>query len=132
MDGKSLSGAIEKTVSFYVLPGVSQNIAFSVIKNGKTVYPQMLSAFKPSIQPQEIELPIKELYGSALDNNLHLAAPLEDGSYLLFHRCTVKSSLFNLDHMITKENKEFASSIATLDMEPGEPYPINLESDEAQ
>jgi hypothetical protein len=63
---------------------------------------------------------------------LHLAAPLEDGSYLLFHRCTVKSSLFNLDHMISKENKEFASSIATLDMEPGEPYPINLESDEAQ
>ena len=34
--------------------------------------------------------------------------------------------------MFSKENKEFASSIATLDMEPGEPYPINLESDEAQ
>ena len=58
MDGKSHSGAIEKTVSFYVLPGVSQNIAFSVIKNGETVYPQMLGAFKPSIQPQEIEVPI--------------------------------------------------------------------------
>jgi hypothetical protein len=58
LDGKSHSDTIEKTVSFYVLPGVSQNIAFSVIKNGEPVYPQMLGAFKPSIQPQEIEVPI--------------------------------------------------------------------------
>jgi hypothetical protein len=58
LDGKSHSAAIEKTVSFYMLPGNSQNIAFSVIKKGETISPQMLGAFKPSIQLQEIELPI--------------------------------------------------------------------------
>jgi hypothetical protein len=48
----------EKTISFYLLPGFSQKIAFSVVKKGKKVHPQMLGIFNPSIRLQEIEMPI--------------------------------------------------------------------------
>jgi hypothetical protein len=86
-----------------------------VIKKGQKVHPQITGILDPSIILQEIEIPAWELHLSALNNNLCLAAPLEDECFLLFHRCTVKSLVFESDYMILEENKKFCSSIIILD-----------------
>ena len=105
------------TVSFFLMPDVD-NIAFSVIKKGEYVNPQKLGILDPSIKLQEIEVPKEELSGSALDKNLRVVAPLDEGSFLVFHRCNVQRIHFGSDYMIPKEIREFTSSISVLSMEP--------------
>lgn len=105
------------TVSFFLMPDVD-TIAFSVINKGEYVNPQKLGILDPSIKLQEIELPKEELSGSALDKNLRVVAPLDGGSFLVFHRCSVERIHFWSDYMIPKEMREFTSSIAVLSMEP--------------
>jgi hypothetical protein len=110
-----------------VIPGF-KNIAFSVIKKGEKVDPQIIGILNPSIRLQEIEVPASELHVSAKNNNLCLAGALKDGYFLLFHRCTVKSLVFESDYMILEENKKFCSSITILDnlILPSDSSPIDL------
>ena len=115
-NGKSMP-AKGTTVSFFLMPDVD-TIAFSVIKKGEYVNPQKLGILDPSIKLQEIEVPKEELSGSALDKNLRVVAPLDEGCFLVFHRCNVQRLDFQSGYMILKENKEFCSSIITLCMEP--------------
>ncbi len=103
------------TVSFFMMPDID-TIAFSVIKKGGYVNPQKLDILDPKIELQEVEIPKEELSGSDLDKNLRVVAPLFDGCFLVFHRCNVERLHFKSDYMILKENKEFSSSIAVLDM----------------
>jgi hypothetical protein len=47
-----------------------------------------------------------------------VVAPLDEGSFLVFHRCKFERIHFWSDYMIPKEIREFTSSIPVLSMEP--------------